>query len=124
MVGLKDGIPGAVLAIHTFGSDPTKFHPHLHVLSTNGLFKDTGTFYMRKNVDLKPLEEIFRAELFRFLKREGKITDELINKLMKWRRSGFSQAFPIGVKETRCPLIMANGLKKTTLRGVRLLCNT
>jgi len=28
--------------------------------------------------------------LFRFLKKEGKITDELINKLMKWRYSGFS----------------------------------
>jgi len=43
-----------------------------------------------KDVDLKPLEELFRAELFRFLKKEGKITDELINKLLKWRHSGFS----------------------------------
>ena len=33
---------------------------------------------------------LFRAELFRFLKKEGKIKDELVNKLIKWRHSGFS----------------------------------
>ncbi len=32
VVGLKEGVPGAVMAIHTFGSDPAKWHPHLHVL--------------------------------------------------------------------------------------------
>lgn len=90
VVGLKEGVPGAVPAIHSFGGDPAKWHPHLHVLSTDGLFKDSGTFYVMKNVDLKPLEEIFRAELFRFLKREGIITDELTNKFLKWRHSGFS----------------------------------
>jgi hypothetical protein len=90
VVGLKDGVPGAVLAIHTFGADPGKWHPHLHILATDGLFKDTGTFYVMKDVDLKPLEELFRAEVFRFLKKEGKITEELINKLSKWRHSGFS----------------------------------
>lgn len=90
VVGLKEGVPGGVMAIHTFGADPAKWHPHLHVLSTDGLFRDTGTFFVMKDVDLKPLEEIFRAEVFRFLKKEGKITGELINKLMKWRYSGFS----------------------------------
>jgi len=33
-----------------------------------------------KDVDLKPLEELFRAELFKMLKKEGKITDEIVNK--------------------------------------------
>ena len=70
--------------------DFSKYHPHLHVLATDGLFRDTGTFYVMKEVDLKPLEALFRAELFTFLKKEGKITDELINKLLKWRHSGFS----------------------------------
>ncbi len=44
--------------------------------SKQQLFKDTGTFYVMKDADLKPLEELFRAEVFRFLKKEGKITDE------------------------------------------------
>jgi hypothetical protein len=42
------------------------------------------------DVDLKPLEEIFRAKVFGMLKEEGKIDDDIIRKLMKWRHSGFS----------------------------------
>jgi hypothetical protein len=90
VVGLNEGMPGVVMAIHTFGADPGKWQPHLHALVTDGLFKDTGTFYTMKDVDLKPLEDLFRAEVFRFLKKEGKITTDWIHKLMKWRHSGFS----------------------------------
>ena len=90
VVGLNDGVPGAVMVIHTFGALPERWHPHLHVLSTDGLFRDTGTFYVMKDVDLKPLEDLFRAEIFKFLNKEGKITDVLIKKLMAWRNSGFS----------------------------------
>ena len=42
------------------------------------------------DADLKPLEEIFRANVFKMLKEEDKIDDELINKLMGWKHSGFS----------------------------------
>lgn len=38
VVGLKDVVPGAVMQIHTFGSSPEKYHPHLHVLATDGDF--------------------------------------------------------------------------------------
>ena len=79
-----------MIAIHTFGQYPHKFHPHLHAIVTDGLFRDTGTFYVMRQTDLKPLEDIFRAEVFKFLKKEGKITSELIRKLMGWRHSGFS----------------------------------
>jgi len=78
------------MAIHTFGEYPDKFHPHLHAIVTDGLFRDTGTFYVMRDVDLSPLENLFRAEVFKFLKKEGKITAELIQKLMAWRHSGFS----------------------------------
>lgn len=90
VVGLKDGVPGVVMAIHTFGADPAKWHPHLHAFVADGLFKDTGTFYVMRKVDLKPLEELFRAELFKFLKKEGKITADLVSKLSAWKHSGFS----------------------------------
>ena len=39
---------------------------------------------------MKPLEEIFRASVFKMLKEEGKIGDDLINRLIGWRHSGFS----------------------------------
>ncbi len=47
-------------------------------------------FYVMPGVDLKPLEEIFRGSVFKMLKEEGKIGDDLINRLMSWRHSGFS----------------------------------
>jgi len=88
--GLQTGIPGLVMTIHTFGNYPEKFHPHLHAIVTDGLFNKNGTFYVMPETDLRPLEEIFRAAVFSMLKEEGKITDEIIDKLMKWRHSGFN----------------------------------
>ena len=81
VVGLEEGVPGVAMAIHTFGASSEKWHPHLHAIVSDGLFKDTGTFYVMRDVELKPLEELFRAEVFKFLKKEGKITNELIRKM-------------------------------------------
>ena len=61
-----------------------------HAIVADGLFRKTGTFYVMPDVDLKPLEEIFRANVFKMLKEEGKIADDIIKKLMNWRHSGFS----------------------------------
>lgn len=90
VIELQDGVPGVVLSLHTFGDYPEKFHPHIHAIASDGLFRSTGTFYVMPDVDLKPLEEIFRAKVFTLLKEEGKIDDDIIRKLMKWRHSGFS----------------------------------
>ena len=41
-------------------------------------------------IDLQPLQEFFRAAVFKMLKKGGKISDELIAKIMRWRHtSGF-----------------------------------
>ncbi len=37
-VQLKEGVPGVVMAIHTFGEYPEKFHPHIH-------YRDRWTIY-------------------------------------------------------------------------------
>lgn len=63
---------------------------NIHAIVTDGLFNKNGTFYVMPKAKLKPLEEIFRAGVFTMLKEEGKITDETITKLMKWRHSGLS----------------------------------
>lgn len=89
-IGLKEGVPGTVITIHTFGEYAEKFHPHIHAIVSDGLFAKNQTFYVMPRVDVRPLEQIFRAEVFKMLKREGKINDDLINKLIKWRHSGFS----------------------------------
>ena len=61
---LSVGIPAVVMAIHTFGDYPEKYHPHLHAIVTDGLFTERGTFYVMPKVDSKPLEDIFRARIF------------------------------------------------------------
>ena len=40
--------------------------------------------------ELKTLEEIFRHKVFKMLLSKGKITEDLIDMLMKWRHSGFN----------------------------------
>ena len=89
-IGLADGVPGVVMTIHTFGDYMEKFHPHLHDMVSDGLFRKSGTFYVMPKVDLEPLEEIFRAKVLKMLKAEGKIGDALINNLMSWKHTGFS----------------------------------
>lgn len=87
--GINDGVLGMIMVIHTFG-DYARFHPHLHAIVADGLFRPDGAFYCLPNRDSKELEEIFRSKVPAMLKGEGKINDELIEKLMNWRHSGFS----------------------------------
>jgi len=53
------------MVIHTFGNAPDKFRPHLHLIATDGLFAGTGTFYVMRDIDLKPLEEILNLDILR-----------------------------------------------------------
>jgi hypothetical protein len=52
----EKAMPGAVVAIHSFG-DFLGFHPHLHVLGTDGCFYGEGMFRVAPRFDTKPLEE-------------------------------------------------------------------
>jgi len=58
----KYPIPGAVMAIQTFG-DFLGFNPHCHVLVTDGCFYGRGMFRVAPPLDLKKLEAIFRHKV-------------------------------------------------------------
>jgi len=78
------------LAIQSFG-DYSRWHPHLHALVADGLFTESGYFYVMPKVDLRPLAEIFRASVLKMLEKEGRIDDAFIKMIMAWRHnSGFS----------------------------------
>ena len=64
-VPVEDPVPcgGAAIAIHTFG-DFLGWHPHLHVLCTDGCFCGNGMFRVAPLFELKHLEEIFRYKVF------------------------------------------------------------
>ncbi len=63
-VSEEDAVPGAVVAIHTFG-DFLGWHPHLHVLCTDGCFYGNGMFRVAPLFEIKHLEEIFRHKVFK-----------------------------------------------------------
>jgi len=75
--------------IQTFG-DNASFHPHLHAIVAEGLFRPNGTFYCLAQRNLKELEEILRSIVLAMLKGEAKVNHELIQKLLAWHQSGFN----------------------------------
>jgi len=62
VLGLDDDIMGMIMVILTFG-DYARFHPHLHAIVADGLFRRNGTFYCLPKRNLKQLEEIFRSKV-------------------------------------------------------------
>ena len=85
----EDAVPGAVIAIHTFG-DFLGWHPHLHVLCTDGCFYGNGMFRVAPLFEIKHLEEIFRHKIFKLLLKKEKITADLVEMVSAWRHSGFN----------------------------------
>jgi hypothetical protein len=56
----------------------------------DGLFTETGYFYVMPKVAIRPLAELFRASVLKMLKDEGRLDDTLIKKILTWRHnSGF-----------------------------------
>ncbi len=88
-VSYDDAKPGAVIAVHTFG-DFLLFNCHLHIICTDGCFHGDGMFMRAPSPDAKQLEELFRLEIFKMLKKEGKITNFIIDNMMSWANSGFN----------------------------------
>ena len=70
----------------TYGSesDFQNFHPHLHVLATDGCFYNDTAFMVCPPPDTGALEKLFRYEVLKMLKAEGKITDVIIENMMNW----------------------------------------
>jgi hypothetical protein len=69
--------PGAVISVQTFG-DFQNFNPHLHIIATDGCFSGDGVFQVGYSPNPKDLEELFRYEILKMLKKEGKITDAVM----------------------------------------------
>jgi hypothetical protein len=82
--------PGAVIAVQTFGDFPEHFHPHCHVLCSDGCFYGRGAFRLAPKFHLRDLESLFRHKVLRMLLARGKINCDLIRMMEGWRHSGFN----------------------------------
>jgi hypothetical protein len=54
------------------------------VLVTDGCFYGEGAFRVNPTPNAKDLEDLFRYEVFKMLKAEGKINDAVIENMMQW----------------------------------------
>jgi diadenosine tetraphosphate (Ap4A) HIT family hydrolase len=81
--------PGLVAVVQTFG-DRANFHPHVHVVVTRGGWTGSGEWVPVPYVDERAAEELFRHKVLGLLRRRGLLSQERIELLLSWRRSGFS----------------------------------
>ncbi len=108
--------PGGVGFVQTAG-ELLGWHPHVHLLVTDGGFLADGSFRHLLWVDGEALERLWRAEVLRLLVERGKIGQEVVESLLSWRHSGFSVHAGVRVEEkaaaarlgrymARCPIVL------------------
>ena len=73
-VHFDNAVLGTAIAVHTFG-DFQQFNPQLHLIATDGCFFGNGTFTKSPESETKDLEALFRYEVLKMFKAEGKIGD-------------------------------------------------
>jgi hypothetical protein len=87
-VGEGAVVPGLVVCVQTFGS-VAHWHPHLHVLMSDGGFRRDGTLVALPAPDPAVLEALWqRAVLGEFVRR-GWLEEEAAAGMMSWPHSGF-----------------------------------
>ncbi|MGD8818205.1 MAG: transposase [Acidobacteriota bacterium] len=109
-------VPGAVGFIQTAG-ELLNWHPHVHLLVSDGVFDGEGAFERFTFFDTQLIERLFRAEVLRLLMDRGLISQEVVDNLLSWRNSGFSvhadvkvadrqAAARLGRYMIRCPVVV------------------
>jgi hypothetical protein len=87
-LGEADVVPGAVASIQTFGS-LLGWHPHLHLVVTDGAFRPDGTFLHLGYHEIEVLTEVFRRALLRQFVQRELLSEEQARSMLSWPHSGF-----------------------------------
>jgi ribosomal protein S27E len=82
-------MPGVVAVIQTFG-DRINFHPHIHVLVSEGGTVPDGAFHHVFRFHDEVIQEIFTHEVFSLLLRKKLIGLPLVQRILRWRHTGFN----------------------------------
>jgi len=86
---LRAARPGVVVSVSTAG-DLLQWHPHLHLLTTDGGRTGDGAWRQFEAWDGPRLMALFRERLLARLLEARAISKELVAKLVGWRHPGFS----------------------------------
>ena len=82
-------MPGVMAVIQTFG-ERINFHPHIHVLITEGGTATDGAFHSISCFHDEVIQDIFTHEVSSLLLRKKLISLPLVQKILRWRHTGFN----------------------------------
>ena len=85
----QDARPGLIISLATAG-DLLQWHPHLHLLTTDGGFAPDGSFILLPEWNATLLMTLFRERMLARLLDRHAISPELVQKLLGGRHPGFS----------------------------------
>ena len=86
--GIPDARPGIVVSVATAG-DLLQWHPHLHLITTDGGRVPDGSWRPLPEWDSVQLMRLFRERLLGRLVEQRAMSKELVAKLLAWRHPGF-----------------------------------
>ena len=88
--GDRGAVPGMIASLQSYGDDPSRFHPHLHSLVSDGLVSPEGSWIPVPCPDPVCLIELFRHKLVKALLAREKISPRLVEIMQNWVHPGFS----------------------------------
>jgi len=88
--GDRRSVPGLIASLPSYGDDPTRFHPHLHSLVTDGLVSPNGSFIPIPCPDPVSIMQLFRHKVVKALLAREKISPRLVEIMSGWVHPGFS----------------------------------
>ena len=89
LLGEDDVSPGMIAGIQTFG-ELVHYHPHVHVIATDGAFRADGTFMCLLECGTELLLETWGTKVFDLLLAAVKIDQTTVDEMRSWAHSGFS----------------------------------
>ena len=87
-LGEPDAVPGVVSLAQSFGA-LAHWHPHLHLVVTDGAFRRDGTFAASPAHDAAVLAEAWRRAVLSLFVREGWFDEDTAASMLAWPHSGF-----------------------------------
>ena len=88
--GDRRSVPGMIASLQSYGDDPSRFHPHLHCLVSEGLVSREGSLVPVPPPEPARLVERFRDKLVTALLGREKISPRLVEIMGNWIHPGFS----------------------------------
>jgi hypothetical protein len=118
-----DTRPGIAASIATSG-DLLQWHPHGHLLVTDGAFSDDRAFHPLETWDAEAVMKLFRERLLARLTLRHAISEDLARKLLAWRHPGFSAHVrePIPFEDTKAIEDVACYVVRNPLSLKKLVC--